>query len=60
MKIFEPVMTYSSPSRTALVLMFCRSEPVPGSVMPMESTISPLAALGNTRRLSSSEPNSAR
>ena len=32
-KIFSPLRTYSSPSRTAVVLMLAESEPVPGSVI---------------------------
>ena len=34
-KIFSPLMTYSSPSRTAVVAMLAESEPVPGSVIAM-------------------------
>ena len=34
-KIFSPLSTYSSPSRTAVVLMLAESEPVPGSVIAM-------------------------
>jgi hypothetical protein len=34
-KIFSPLRTYSSPSRTAVVLMLAESEPVPGSVIAM-------------------------
>ena len=34
-KIFSPFRTYSSPSRTAVVVMFAESEPVPGSVIAM-------------------------
>ena len=34
-KIFSPLRTYSSPSRTAVVVMLAESEPVPGSVIAM-------------------------
>ena len=34
-KIFSPLRTYSSPSRTAVVAMPAESDPVPGSVMAM-------------------------
>ncbi|MNZ66505.1 hypothetical protein D3C78_847310 [compost metagenome] len=54
MKVFEPLMTYSSPSRIALVLMFCRSEPTLGSDMAMAPTNSPLAIFGNQRIFCSS------
>ncbi|MNC32454.1 hypothetical protein D3C75_808070 [compost metagenome] len=47
MKVLEPVMTYSSPSRTARVLTACRSEPVLGSVMAIEPMASPETILGN-------------
>ena len=42
MNVFEPLITYSSPSRTARVRMPATSEPAPGSVMPSEEIISPL------------------
>ncbi|MNN25810.1 hypothetical protein D3C81_1392990 [compost metagenome] len=54
MKVFEPLMTYSSPSRIALVLMFCRSEPTLGSDMAMAPTNSPLAIFGSQRIFCSS------
>ena len=41
MKVFEPLITYSSPSSTAVVFTPCRSEPAPGSVMAIAVTISP-------------------
>ncbi|MCY1186046.1 hypothetical protein D9M73_268810 [compost metagenome] len=47
MKVLLPLMTYSSPSRTARVRTACRSEPVFGSVMAMAEMISPLAILGS-------------
>ncbi|MCY1311845.1 hypothetical protein D9M70_622050 [compost metagenome] len=54
MKVFEPLMTYSSPSRTARVLIACRSEPVPGSDIAMAPTNSPLAIFGSQRSFCSS------
>jgi hypothetical protein len=42
MYIFEPLITYSSPSRTARVLMPETSEPASGSVMPRQEIFSPL------------------
>ena len=41
MNVFWPLISQSSPSRTALVRMPRRSEPAPGSVQAMEVTISP-------------------
>ncbi|MOA39385.1 hypothetical protein D3C78_1611620 [compost metagenome] len=46
MKVLEPLMTYSSPSSTAVVFTPCRSEPAPGSVMAMALTISPDTSFG--------------
>ncbi|MCY1382557.1 hypothetical protein D9M69_705910 [compost metagenome] len=56
MKVLEPLMTYSSPSSTAVVFTPCRSEPAPGSVMAMAVTISPLTSFGRYLSFSSSEP----
>ena len=47
MNVFEPLMTYSSPSRIAVVRMPATSEPAPGSVMPRHPTLSP--AMPGTR-----------
>ena len=44
--IFWPVITYSSPSRTALVRIACTSEPACGSVIENAARISPEASLG--------------
>ena len=44
MYVFDPLMTYSSPSRTARVLMPATSEPASGSVMPRQRIFSPLIA----------------
>ena len=41
--IFEPLMTYSSPSLTAIVLQAATSEPAPGSVIAYEA-IAPSSA----------------
>lgn len=51
-------MTYSSPCLIAFVFTFCRSDPVPGSVIAMAPTASPLAILGNQVFFCSSEPYS--
>lgn len=56
MNVFDPFTTYSSPSRTALVFTFCRSEPVPGSVIAIAPTTSPLAIFGSHCRFWSSLP----
>ena len=42
MKVLEPLITYSSPSRIAVVRMPATSEPAPGSVMPRQPIFSPL------------------
>ena len=42
MNVFEPLITYSSPSRFAVVRMPATSEPAPGSVIPSEEIFSPL------------------
>ena len=47
MKVLLPLMTHSSPSRTARVLMPWRSEPVPGSDIAMAPMASPEAILGS-------------
>jgi len=44
MKVFEPLTTYSSPSRMAVVAMPARSEPVPGSVMVRLEDLTEIAA----------------
>ena len=56
MKIFEPLTTYSSPSRTARVRMPFRSEPAPGSVIAIAPISSPLAMRGSQRCFCSSVP----
>ncbi|MNJ53934.1 hypothetical protein D3C77_493530 [compost metagenome] len=47
MKVLLPLITHSSPSRTAVVRMALRSEPVPGSVMATASTVSPVQIFGS-------------
>ena len=42
MKVFSPVITHSSPSRTALVRIARASEPAPGSVIAKQLRSSPL------------------
>ena len=42
MKVLEPLITYSSPSRIAVVRMPATSEPAPGSVIPRQPIFSPL------------------
>ena len=42
MKVLEPLITYSSPSRLAVVRMPATSEPAPGSVIPRQLISSPL------------------
>ena len=54
MNVFEPLMIQSSPSRTALDLMPARSEPVPGSVIAIAVSSSPVANFGNQRSFCSS------
>src|SRR6266576_1726716 len=44
MKVFEPLMMNSSPSRTARVLIEATSEPASGSVMPRQRIFSPVIA----------------
>ena len=60
MKVFEPLSTQWSPSRTAFVLMPCRSLPVPGSVIAIAEISSPDANPGSQRCFCSSLVNSRR
>ena len=41
MKVFSPLITQSSPSRRAVVLMFAASDPAPGSVIAKHESRSP-------------------
>ena len=45
-QVFDPLMTYSSPSRFAVVRIAWRSEPPPGSVSAMVARSSPVAIRG--------------
>ena len=56
MKVFWPLTTYWLPAMRAVVRTAWRSEPVPGSVMAMAPTSSPVAIFGSQRRFCSSEP----
>ena len=55
---FWPLITHSSPSRTAVVRIAAGSEPASGSESAKAGDHSPLAHLGRKRSFSSSEPNS--
>ena len=55
--VLLPLTTYSSPSRTAVVRIDCRSDPPPGSVSAIAALISPVAILGSSRVRCSSVPN---
>ena len=57
MKVFWPVRTQSSPSRTAFVVMPPTSEPAFGSVTASAPIFSPLIAGTSHRRRCSSVPN---
>lgn len=59
MNILVPLMTYESPSRTAFVVRFPASEPVPGSVRPKQPIASPAVSRGNHCRFCSSSPQVA-
>jgi hypothetical protein len=48
-QVFCPLTTYSSPSRTALVLSEARSEPALGSENPCDHQMSHRAVLGRKR-----------
>ena len=57
MKVLEPLMTYSSPSRIAVVRMPATSEPTPGSVIPRLPIFSPLRPGSRYLRFCSSLPS---
>ena len=67
MKVFSPLITHSSPSRTAVVRMLRASEPAPGSVIAKQLIFSPsmvgrryaacCSSLAWNRMLSASPPN---
>ena len=56
MKVLLPLMTYSSPSRTAVVRIAFRSLPPPGSVMAMARIVSPRQISGSHCCFCSSVP----
>ena len=56
MKVFDPFRTYSSPRRSAVVLMRATSEPASGSVSPKEQRIGASASGGSHSRFCSSVP----
>ena len=49
MNVLAPLTIQSSPSRTAVVRMPARSDPVPGSVMATAVSSVPAASPGNQR-----------
>src|SRR5688572_14224444 len=57
--VLLPSTTYPSPSRTARVRMFCRSEPPLGSVSAIAPRTSPVAMRGSQRSCCSSVPKRA-
>ena len=56
MKVFDPLRTYSSPSRTAVVFSDATSEPAPGSESPNEQRIGVSTSGVSHVRFCSSEP----
>src|SRR6266540_4809369 len=56
MNVFEPLRTYSSPLRTAVVFIAATSEPAPGSVRPKEQRIGSSRSGGSQVRFCSSVP----
>jgi hypothetical protein len=56
--VLEPLTSRSLPSGIAVVDMFCRSLPPPGSVSAIVARSSPLAIGGKYRCFCSSVPNS--
>jgi len=56
MKVFEPLIAYWLPCRSARVRIAWRSDPAPGSVIAIAPTSSPLARRGRYRRFWSSVP----
>ena len=56
MNDFDPLITQSSPSTTAVVRTLPASEPLPDSVRPKAPSISPAASLGSHVALCSSVP----
>ncbi len=60
MKVLEPLRTQSLPSRRAVVLSPCRSEPAPGSLIAIAVIISPVTNGGSQRCFCSSVVRSSR
>ena len=56
MKVFEPLRTYSSPRRSAVVFMRATSEPASGSLRPNEQRIGSSSSGGSHVSFCSSEP----
>ena len=56
MNVFEPLMTYSSPSRTAVVFSEATSEPAPGSERPKEQRMGASTSGGSQVAFYSSLP----
>ena len=54
--VFSPLITHSSPSRTAVVSMWVASEPCSGSVMPNAKPRRPSARSSIQSRCCSSDP----
>lgn len=57
MNCLVPLITHSSPSRRAVVLVPLASEPAPGSVSPNPASLRPLTRSGSQVCFCSSEPN---
>src|SRR6201747_2599147 len=56
-QVLEPLITRSSPSARAVVVIACRSEPPPGSVSAIVARISPVAIPGRYFCFCSEVPN---
>jgi hypothetical protein len=56
MNVFEPLRTYSSPSRTAVVFSAATSEPAPGSERPKLASTGDSVSGGSHLAFCSSEP----
>ena len=59
MKIFEPLMTQSPPSRRAVVRIAATSDPAPGSLMPIDAIFSPRMAGARNSRFCSGVPRAS-
>lgn len=56
MNVLDPLTTYSSPRRTAVVRIALRSDPAPGSLIPIAPMTSPVAIGGSHCFFCSSVP----